>query len=358
MANILQLVQHLQVGGLEKMVFALSQKSQYADQTAIVALEGKKLDAIENWPELQNVERLACLNKAPKVSFTVVRKLLKLVDKWQIDVIHSHHIGPMFYAALVQKFRPKVKHVSTVHDAWYLQNTKARWMTKMICRLSSVTLVADAQAVAKEWHKQLATPADHVVLNGVDCQTFNPISKSTARKRLNLPMDKVLVGCAARLEAGKGHDALIQSLLKLPEKQHLVFAGAGSQMNALKQLASRLGVANRIHWLGCTQQMTAFYSAIDVFCLFSQREGLPLTILEAMSCNTPVVASDVGGVREVVSEQTGIVLPLSQIAKLPNSLIAAMSLKKGTHVRQYALKNRDLSCMAGSYDKIYQSVAL
>ncbi|MEC8327117.1 MAG: glycosyltransferase [Pseudomonadota bacterium] len=354
MNNIIQLIQHPQVGGLEKMAFGLCCSEITNSKMFLVAMEGTKKGAIRAWHQLEELNNFYCLNKAPGVSWQTVKKLVALIDKFDINVIHSHHIGPMLYASLAKMLRPKIQHIHTLHDAWYLTDFKYRMFTKAIGKCTPITIVADAQAVADVAQQKAKIKPAHVVHNGIDTDYFTPISRYAARNNLGLPNNYTLIGCAARVENGKGHKSMLRALTTLPYKVHMAFAGSGSQLDEMKAYAEQLGVTDRVYWLGCVSDMPSFYSAIDVFCLYSEREGLPLSILEAMACNRPVVASDVGGISEVVNAPHGFVLPINQEQLLAPNLLKALSLNYGTHIRQYALSQATLKVMANRYNKIYQ----
>lgn len=356
MNNIMQLIQHPYIGGLEKMAFGLCSSQITNAKMFLVALEGTKKGAIKSWPELAELDHFYCLNKTGGISWRTVKKLVALIDRYQIKVIHSHHIGPMVYASLAKMLRPKLKHIHTLHDAWYLTDFKYRMFTKVIDSFTPITVVADAKAVAEVAKSQASVVAEHIVHNGIDTDYFTPSSRYLARLKLSLPNNRILVGCAARVEQGKGHKAMLRALKRLPYKVHMVFAGSGSSLKEMQAYAAKLGVAERVHWLGCVNAMPTFYSAIDVFCLYSEREGLPLSILEAMACNRPVVASDVGGISEVVNEKYGCVLPITEEQLLAPSIISALRLNYGMDIRHYALKQATLKVMAERYNEIYQHV--
>ncbi|GAA59828.1 hypothetical protein P20652_1692 [Pseudoalteromonas sp. BSi20652] len=253
--NVLHLVQHFKIGGLEKMAVTLIQKSQFADSSVVVSLEGTLSEAIEEWPKLALFQhRLICLNKAEKFDLNTVKKLSKIIKKHNIDVIHSHHIGPMLYAGITCLINRHVKHVSTIHDAWYLKDFKQRLITKVLNKLTTIHWVADAQVVARDFYNETAIKADKTILNGIDFNKFICIDESQARKQLNLPLDINLVGCSARLEPGKGHFALLRLLSSLPVYTELVFAGSGSLHNRLVEYATALGILERVHFFRkCTK---------------------------------------------------------------------------------------------------------
>ncbi|SFB89071.1 Glycosyltransferase involved in cell wall bisynthesis [Pseudoalteromonas denitrificans DSM 6059] len=356
MVNVMQLVQHFKIGGLEKMVFELSSKSNHSQTTHVVSLEGDCDDVLKQWPQLKLLSHVDCLDKQPGISFKIVDQLVALIDEHQIDIIHSHHIGPMLYGACAIKKRRHVKHITTVHDAWYLNGWRYRLLTRLLYKLTPITVVADAVAVADEVYKKVDFKAQEIVINGIDSVEFSPINMQFARYQLNLPRTAKLIGCAARIEEGKGHCKLLEQLINLPDDFHLVFAGSGSKLKEYQSLAKQLGIEKRVHWLGNVQQMTTFYSCLDLFCLFSQREGLPLSILEAMSCNKPVVASNVGGVSEVVTKGLGILLEFNQSQLLPQAILDALNLKKENAIREAAIKQGCSRIMAAQYDALYDSV--
>ncbi|BBN81661.1 glycosyl transferase [Pseudoalteromonas sp. A25] len=352
--KVLHLVQHLKIGGLEKMAVSLVKQSRFCDDMRISALEGNKADSLIHWPELKELGNcIDFLEKKQKFDFAVVSKLVRLIDKYEISIIHSHHIGPMLYACLACLKRPSVKHVSTVHDAWYLNGIKPRILTKILNTASPVHWIADANVVATDFYAQTSIMPKETILNGIDCNKFSSINMHYARFQLDLPKKVKIIGCAARLETGKGHTLLIDALKALPQEYHLAFAGQGSLHDSLIQYAKDAGLCQRIHFLGNVQQMEVFYSAIDVFCLFSQREGLPLSILEAMACGVPIVASDVGGISEVLSDAQGFLLPLGRYKSLADTLIKAAMMAKGDAIRKHALSIAQIKDMTNKYDQFY-----
>jgi glycosyltransferase involved in cell wall biosynthesis len=355
--KVLHLIQHLKIGGLEKMAVTLMQKSCFAENSLIVALEGTKVDAFTAWPYLKGIEpQLVFLNKKPQFELGIVVKLTRIIDEQQIEVIHSHHIGPMLYASLACLMRKKVKHVSTIHDAWYLNNFKQRIFTKILNKLSAIHWVADAQVVADHFTERTSISTSSTILNGIDCKQFAAINIDHARYLLGLPKFVKIIGCAARLEPGKGHKTLINSFKELPDDYHLALAGTGSLKTELHAHIISQGLEERIHFLGNVQNMQVFYSAINVFCLFSEREGLPLTILEAMSCGVPVVATDVGGIHEVLTPEQGILLsPMAQ-SGLPFALIKAIKLNRGQSIRAHAIAIADVTHMSTRYDQLYKAL--
>jgi len=141
-----------------------------------------------------------------------------------------------------------------------------------------------------------------VLRNGVDLEIFQPADRAAARAKYGLTGRVVL--SVGHLIRRKAHHLVIEALTLLPDET-LLIAGSGPEKAALRALCLRLGVAERVHFLGQLPhaELAELYSAADVLVLASEREGWANVLLEAMACGTPVVASDVWGTPEVVTER-------------------------------------------------------
>ncbi|MGW5360201.1 glycosyltransferase family 4 protein [Actinopolymorpha pittospori] len=147
-------------------------------------------------------------------------------------------------------------------------------------------------------------PAERVALvhPGVDTASFTPQDKQTARAALGLPADAFVVGSLRRLVHRMGLDVLLRAAVGHRDVV-VAIAGAGPQDADLRRLADDLGIAHRVRFLGRLDQprVPTFYSALDCSVIPSRAlEGFGLVALEAMSCGTPVIASDVGGLPEAL----------------------------------------------------------
>jgi teichuronic acid biosynthesis glycosyltransferase TuaC len=149
----------------------------------------------------------------------------------------------------------------------------------------------------------------HVLRNGVDLQHFRPIDRAKARANLELG-DLPVLASVGNLVPEKGHELVIEALTRLP-RAHLLIVGQGVQNSALRSLANKLKVADRVRFLGLLSpsELVEVYGATDVLVLASSREGWANVLLEAMACGTPVVATKVGAATEVIrAPEAGIVV--------------------------------------------------
>jgi teichuronic acid biosynthesis glycosyltransferase TuaC len=168
----------------------------------------------------------------------------------------------------------------------------------------------------------------HVMRNGVDLRRFDALPPAAMRQKLGLAGGPLLLS-VGNLHEHKGHGLVIEALARLraePQwaETRLLVVGAGPDEQQFKARAQALGVADVVRWVGQVPnaELKQWYSAADALVLASSREGWPNVLLEAMACGTPVVASDVGGVKEIVqAPQAGRVVG----QRTPEAFAAALA---------------------------------
>ena len=203
-------------------------------------------------------------------------------------------------------------------------------------------LMAVCKALAEEMIS-LGAPTEKVTVlrNGVDLELFKASDETKKLQlRANLPFTTSgpLLLCVGWLIERKGHYLVIQALAELPNFQ-LVIAGNGPDLAELQQLAQKLGVSKRVHFVGALaqNQLSQYYQAADALVLASSREGWANVLLESMASGTPVVATNIWGTPEVVaSPEAGVLVARTceAIAEGVRKLIAALPKRQMT--RKYA----------------------
>ncbi|MBL8189663.1 MAG: glycosyltransferase, partial [Acidobacteria bacterium] len=183
---------------------------------------------------------------------------------------------------------------------------------KIVNALRQATGIIAVSEALKMRMVELGIPAKKiaVIRNGVDRDVFFPRDRHEARKRLGLdPEDQVLLSVGALVPV-KGFDRLIDAMALLKceapaSRLKLFIIGEGSERRVLESQISTLKLESCVRLIGAKPQaeLANWYSAADLFCLASHREGCPNVILEALACGLPVVAVDVGGVRELVNSE-------------------------------------------------------
>lgn len=183
----------------------------------------------------------------------------------------------------------------------------------------------------------LGAPAERVttILNGCDGEYFRPGDRDEARRKLGIEADSELVLYAGHLLATKGLGELAGAMAELAgrrPKLRLAVIGDGAYREELEARVARAGMADRVWMRGRVDSETVgeWMRAADVFCLPSYTEGCPNAVVEALSCGRPVVASDVGGIPELVGEGCGILTPSRDTRKLTAALEAALERRWDT----------------------------
>jgi glycosyltransferase involved in cell wall biosynthesis len=188
-------------------------------------------------------------------------------------------------------------------------------------------------------------PRLEVVYNGVDAEVFRPIDRATIRGKLGLPVNAKIITFVGSLFREKGCIELVNSFAQLdPAKNNLllVFVGQGGMLSQLRSEALSLGITEHVRFVGRVlhADLGPWFAASDLTALPSYNEGVPNVIMESMSCGVPVVASDVGGIPEVLPDFAGIMVP----AKNVNALTEAL---KDAIARQWSAD--DIRRHAGTY---------
>jgi glycosyltransferase involved in cell wall biosynthesis len=230
---------------------------------------------------------------------------------FEFDVIDAHYFYPDGVAAafLARRFRIPLVITARGSDVNVLpQYRVARRLIQWAAHEAHA--IVTVSAALRDRLTELGVDEDKVCVlrNGVDTDLFHPVEQTAARAVLGLGHEKVLVS-VGNLVPEKGHDLAIDAIARIPDASLLV-VGDGPQQRSLQTRAERLRVSNRVRFLPARPQaeLVTVYSAADALILASSREGWPNVLLESMACGTPVVATDVGGVREIVCDSAaGIV---------------------------------------------------
>lgn len=164
----------------------------------------------------------------------------------------------------------------------------------------------------------------HYLPNGVDQQTF--VIRDAPDFREQLSDGRRIILSVGNLIELKGHHLAIEALQQI-ENAVLVIIGSGPMRESLESLALRCGVGGRVQFVGEISQaeLVKYYNAADVLVLASRSEGMPNVVLESLSCGTPVVATDVGGARDLVrSGQAGRLIRNRSVGALENALVSVL----------------------------------
>jgi glycosyltransferase involved in cell wall biosynthesis len=332
---IVYVLTSLGMGGAEKQVLALADRM--ADRGHAVKLLVLRPQLKEQWPASLPVIHLD-MRKNPLSVLKGIGRARRFLRGYRPDVIHSHSFHANMIARLMRIFVPASVVLSTVHNVYEggLHRMIAYRLTDFLCRRTTAV-----SAVAAERFVLLKAVPRHkcvVVTNGIDTAAF--MSSEARRTHIRKSMgvtDQFVWFTAGRLAPAKDIPNLLAAFkgvrAVLPDAE-LWIAGSGKSTEeepATSGSAAESEFSDQVRWLGLRRDLPALLDAADGFVLASAWEGMPLALGEAMCMEKPVVATDVGGVRELVG-QAGVLVP----AKNPEALASAMlvMMRSSAEVRQ------------------------
>ncbi len=237
--------------------------------------------------------------------------------RWRIDCLDAHYVYPDGLAAvLLGKYLSVPVMVSARGTDINLFPT-FRLIRPMICwTLTHGAGVIAVSAALKDEMVGLGADRDkiHVVPNGVDAARFQPVPSADARRSLGLPPDGPLIVAVGTLIPSKGHELAIRAVAQIRRRHRrlqLYILGEGQQRTFLEGLVRECGLSDTVHLMGKrpNAELQLWFSAATVSCLISAREGWPNVVIESLACGTPVVATRVGGIPEILhSEEVGLLV--------------------------------------------------
>lgn len=258
------------------------------------------------------------------------KKLRDEITDFHPDVVHAHLFHAIILTRLIRLVVSIPRLVTTVHST-HVGGFVRRWAYRWTDSLSDVS-TSVSQEVARSFRAQNAvgTRKMDVVYNGTSLDHFRKMenARNEVAKEFSLDQKTSVIVSVGRLEAAKDYPNLLSALalIKTQEVPFLALVvGEGSLRHALKEAVNRLNLSHCVFFLGIRHDICRLLSAADVFVLSSAWEGLPMAVGEAMACECTIVATDCGGVRELVAD-TGILVPPSNPKLLATNIISALSL--------------------------------
>lgn len=323
--SVVQVTIDLQRGGLEALCADLAiAVAQHGIRSTIIGLDGmgELVDRVRSHGvEYQSLGG----RRLGRPSYHAA--LSRLLRQAEATVVHSHHFAPLLYAAPARMAARVRTHVHTEHSIEYLQERPRRrlafrWLARTCAR---VAVLGSGMA---EYYKALGVAPDRLrtIPNGVDLGVFRPAAdRGCVRAELGLPQG-LLIGTVCRLSPEKNLTLLVQAFAQWASARphvYLVIVGDGPERERIEAASEVAGVRDRVVLLGWRDDVPRVLSALDVFCISSDAEGLPLALLEAMACGCAVVSTRVGDVPDAMSRCAGqFIVPKRDPAALAAALLA------------------------------------
>ena len=285
-------------------------------------------------PRYFMIPKVATRWHGPMMSRSLLPYLRRVRAEFAFDVIDAHYVYPDGYAA-VEIGRalgtPVVVSARGSDINLFRDIPSVRpHLTRTLEGASA--LIAVSEALGNAMRELGGSPEKITVIpNGVDAGKFRSVPREAARERIGAPAGRLLLA-VGHLTRNKGFDRLLgafRALLNLGghEDVHVAIVGEGAFRKELEHLVGFYGLGGRVRLAGEIphQDLHLWYSAADLSCLFSRREGWPNVVLESMACGTPVLATPVGGVPEIIGEGRSGMLVEGDDEALARGLAAALA---------------------------------
>lgn len=363
--HIVHVLGSFEIGGAERVALSLVKTQlQNGARVTVVALSDADPILQEQFHAVGATTRIF-LRTMRGVDLLLARRLSKFFKAEKVSLVHTHNPLANIYAAMAARWS-KLPVVYTKHgDA--IDHGFRMWLRRRAARMNNtVVAVSEATADMAMTLGEHAGERPQVIENGVDCEVFQPNSESRSAMRTSLGMtdDQCVLGSIARLQPVKRHDIQLDAVEPLlNERVRIVVCGDGPLGETLNARVNDSANCNFISMLGNRNDVGELLTAYDIFVLSSEREGLPLVILEAMASGTPVVATAVGGIPKVIEDGVnGFLVPEVSPDSFRTVLEKVLSLSPdrlaeiGRTARDHILAKYSTRAMAESYEAVYRKL--
>lgn len=276
--------------------------------------------------------RLICLRHLvrdlkPFSDLATFFSLLRIIRREKPHIVHTHTSKAGILGRWVAWFCrvPIIVHTPHGHVFWGYFNS---WQTRLFILLERWTAritnaIVTITPQEKEDHLRFHIAPEEkftVIHSGVDLRTFRAdlYQPSETKALLGIPPEMMVVGTVGRLTPVKGQEVLIRAasgLIRRGEKIFLVLLGDGELRRDLEELSLRLDIAGYVRFLGWRPDVAWIMAVCDIFCLPSRNEGMGKVLVEAMAMGIPIIASNIGGIKDIVrSEENGVLVPVGDAA--------------------------------------------
>lgn len=323
--KVLHLLSSLNVGGREKVAIDIVNsldRERFVPVLMSLRPGGSMRERVND-----DVEVIT-YNKSDKLDFNAYREISNVIRKKNIDVLHTHNPGAFLYGFIGGKLGGLKKIINTEHGFEYNLNLKKR-IAERICR----RFIALTIAVSDDVKKRLGSSGEIRVLhNGIIISDSDYSGeRENQRRMLGILPDDIVVGCVARLAYVKNHKCLLRAFRIAAEKENklkLIIVGDGYLKEHLLALRGELSLEDKVIFYGETNNVCKVLHSMDIFALTSVYEGVSITILEAMSCGLPVVATRVGGNPDVIEDGKSGILVKSEDAESAADAILKLAVSE------------------------------
>ena len=324
---------------------------------------------------IQTFVASAWKEQKPYLSFiSAFWKLRGEFSNHPVDILHSHSEFGDIAAMLIKILRWRTVIIRTSHGGhnveWEKRPLRRILLTNLLYPIifdleiginQATTDYLNQRWITKKFGKRVIR-----IPNALDLSRFtnDTYLKSTKKEELGIPDDRFVIGSVGRLTEQKGFTYLLEAFDKAfrrNPKLFLLIVGEGELRDELQRTAKQLGIADHLFMSGARVDIEEIYSCFDIFVNSSLWEGVPTVVLECMAAGVPIIATDIPGNREVLSNQVnGILVPIRDIEKMAlaiedlyfNPMLRKNMVEKGRET----IESFRIDTIARQHEELYQNI--
>ena len=307
--NILHISRTMDIGGAERIVYQLSSDLKDEFDSVHIASTGGLWESELSAKGIQHHKILDIDSKNPLTVLKLLTSIRQIIKKNEITIVHTHHRMAAFYIRLLKLVHPKLIHVYTAHNVFKDKLPLYRFALK------NAKSVAVGEAVNKNLKEDVVITDSRVIYNGVVLkETDDQVDEIISYGGIKL-------GCIARLSEQKGLTYLLDAMSLLTVKDiRLFIVGDGELRNELENKVKELDLQDSVTFLGYRKDIVECINSFDFCVLPSVFEGFGLVAIEAFMNSKTLVATDIPGLNEVVTNKNGILVPAKDPAALASAI--------------------------------------
>jgi glycosyltransferase involved in cell wall biosynthesis len=382
--HVLHLLEHLKVGGAERLVFDLFHafdSSRFKSTVCLYRDLGIFADRLKDAGYQVVFLRKDILTRffpdVPRIvltplllieSFVFIIRLASLMRNLKVQILHSHMFSANLWGRLASLLAVSPKVITTEHNVnGRFSDLKHSLMNRILLPVSD-RIVAVSDAVAETVVNLQRPPAKKLVVirNGIRMEDIEKYRKSNINPQYShMPGEKPIIVSVGRLVPQKRHDLLLEAL-RICADNKIKFScwiiGDGPERSNLENRAKQLNLSDIVFFLGERSDVRELLHYVDMVVNTSDKEGLPISLLEAMAARLPVLAADVGGNREVIQTgETGMLVEPGNIKAIADGILKLLQnseLAKNISQIGYekVKKYYSIEVVAKEWEKLYEEV--